>query len=200
MNYIKLVVAAVALFLAYSFGHSVAESKGEAALNLAKSEFADERKTWADERAEINSKSLEAIRKTKEEAEAKEAQLRVGFNKAEKQYKLRIKELEDARKQADTLIADPGPDGGLWASVEAASCKPPGDSGDSSNVSKAAGSASRSADTLQCRLTTKVAQALVQIVSEADKKTELLNKCIDALAVPVNVLNPLPTDQPTSNK
>lgn len=207
MNYVKIAIAAAVLFAVYMFGHSVASNAGEAALGNANAAFgkersawADERTTWAHERTDLNAKALAALSDAKAKADQKEQELRAGFNKAEKQYQLRIKELENARNQADTLIADAGPDGGLWASVDAASCHPAGDSGNAANVPKAAGSSSRPADTLQCRLTTKVAQTLVQITSEADKKTELLNKCIDTLAVPPTVLNPSPPETTKEGK
>jgi hypothetical protein len=194
MNYVKLAIAAAVLFAVYMFGHSVATNKGDAAMGKAKAEFAEERTAWAHERTEINAKALAALSDAKAKADQKEQELRAGFSKAEKQYQLRIKELENARNQADTRIADTGPDGGLWAPVEGTTCRPTGDSGNTANVSQATGSTGRLAGTLQCRLTTQVAQALVQITSDADKKTELLNKCIDSLAVPSTVLNPLPTD------
>lgn len=207
MNYVKLAIAAAILFAVYSFGHSVATDKGVAALNKAKAEFAvketewaDERTAWAHERTEINEKALKTLQAAHDKAAQQEQELRAGFNKAEKQYQLRIKELENARNQATTLIADNGPDGGLWAPVEAATCRPTGNGGDAASLPKAPGSTGGLTGTLQCRLTTKVAQALVQITSEADSKTELLNKCIDTLAVPPAVMNPLPSDSTSTQE
>jgi hypothetical protein len=194
MNYVKLIVAAAIVVSAYGFGHSVATDKGEAKLKSAEADFWKEKQTWANERAELNNVALENLTRAKKEADQKEQELRMGFTNAEKKYQRRIKGLENAQNEANKRINDVSPTGGLWASIDAASCFTPGNGSNSANVPKTPGSSSGSAEPLQCRLTTTFAQALVKIATDADKQTELLNKCIDSLAVPPSVLNPLKPD------
>lgn len=207
--YVKLGIAAAALIGSFWFGHSVAENAGEANLETAKAEFsieragwADERTKWADERAkwanqiaELNAQAVDAIQREIALANAKEQKLRAEFARSEQKYQQRIKELENARKQADTIVADTGPSGGLWAPVDAATCS--AYSGGTAGATQAGNPTSGTPATLRCRLTTPTAQALVQIADESDKKVELLNRCIDRLNSQVNVLNPAEPTQPT---
>lgn len=191
--YVKLGIAAAALLGSFWFGHSVAESQGEADLMTAKAEFSVERENWADERvkfeqertswanqiAELNAQAVKAMQEQIAIAAAKEKRMREEFARAEQKYNQRIKELENARKQADTIVADTSPTGGLWAQIDAASCT--AGSGSSTDVPQARNPASGAPAALHCRLATPVAQTLVQMMDDSDKKVELLNRCIDRL-------------------
>ena len=199
---VKAGIAAAALLgaalVGFGAGHWIAENAGEHKLAKAEKAFDDERTiwqndrtAWANERADINSKSLKAIQDAKADSERKEADLRLTFANNEKKYRQRIKELENAQTTANTLIDNPGPDGGLWASAYGPSCTASSGSGNAANVPSAPGPTSGFAGTVRCRLTTETSKALVQIMAEADKKTELLNKCIGTLTGQVNTLNPL---------
>lgn len=179
----------VGLGSGFAGGHYVAKVAGEREAARLVQEFGKERTAfqaekvaWAHERAEMNRQAFAALSAEIAKARQAEDEMRRHFASTEKKYQARIKELENARKQADSIVDNPGPDGGLWAQVDRASCYTPGSGGDAANLSKATGNADGAATTLRCRLATPVAKALVEIVDKADKQTELLNRCIGLLA------------------
>ncbi len=175
----------VGLGSGFAGGHYVAKVAGEREAARLVQEFGKERTAfqaekvaWAHERADLNRQAFAALSAEIAKARQAEDEMRKHFASTEKKYQARIKELENARKQADSIVDNPGPDGGLWAQVDRASCY---SGGDAANLSKAAGAASGTATTLHCRLATPVAQTLVQMMDDSDKKVELLNRCIDRL-------------------
>lgn len=191
ITYIKIGLAIAVVAGAYAFGHSVATDKGEAALNKAKAEFSVERTEWANERTALSVEAAKALEAQVAAANTKEKEMRSAHRTAELKYQKRIKELEDARTKADIIIADTTPTGGLWINVEAATCTAPGSSQPRTSLSQATGSSERLASTLRCRIAEPDAKALVQIGHTADKRTELLNKCVATLNSQVDVLAPL---------
>lgn len=180
-----------ALATGFGAGHNIAKTAGEvkvaavkADMHTAELAYERERQGWIADRAKMNADSLAALTKAHQEAADKEAAIRVGFSNAEKQYRKKIKELENAKSEAERRIVDNSPTGGLWVSVEGASCSGDtagGQSRGKADMSPPTGSTVGSPGALQCRLAQPLAQALVQIVSEADHRTELLNKCIGVL-------------------
>jgi hypothetical protein len=187
----------VGLGSGFAGGHYVAKVAGEREAARLVQEFGKERTAfqgekvaWANERADMNRRAFDALSNEIDKARRAEEEMRKQFASTEKKYQARIKELENARKQADSIIDNPGPDGGLWASVDRSSCYPPGGDSNAADLSKAAGAASGTATTLRCRLTTPTAQALVEMMDQSDKHTELLNRCIGLLNAPLKILNP----------
>ena len=185
----------VGLGSGFAGGHYVAKVAGEREAARLVQEFGKERTAfqgekvaWANERADLNRQAFAALSAEIAKARRAEEEMRKQFASTEKKYQARIKELENARKQADSIIDNPGPDGGLWASVDRSSCYPPGGDSNAADLSKAAGAASGTATTLRCRLATPVAQTLVQMMDDSDKKVELLNRCIDRLNAQVTTL------------
>jgi hypothetical protein len=212
MGYIQLIIAIGVAIGGYAFGHSSATKTGElkvaavqkqmtAEREKLKEDFDKERKVfnterqgWIAERAEMNASSLRALQKAHADAANKEANIRAGFAASEKAYKKRIKELEDAKKEADRRIDDNTIAGGLWVTVEGGSCSAHpsrGESGGAADMSASSGSAPGPSGSLQCRLTRPFAKALVEIVAEGDARTALLNKCIGSLSAQVSALNQL---------
>jgi hypothetical protein len=208
-----------ALSLGFAGGHYVATNSAEAkhakVVVKLNEDFQGERDSWSlerddlhDERMAITRKAAEDLQKQRAEAEIREAALRKAVKDAEKKYKARIKELEDARTNLDNLIDDGSPDGGLWINIAAQSCAA-GTSGDQhrADVPKAAYGSNRSAGTIRCRIADQDAKALVQISDTSDQRTELLNKCIgvlnpvtDELALPSSEAQPAGDPAPIKEK
>lgn len=176
----------VGLGSGFAGGHYVAKVAGEREAARLVQEFGKERTAfqadkvaWAHERADLNRQAFAALSAEIAKARQAEDEMRRQFASTEKKYQARIKELENARKQADSIVDNPGPDGGLWAQIDAASCT--AGSGSSTDVPQARNPASGAPAALHCRLATPVAQTLVQMMDDSDKKVELLNRCIDRL-------------------
>jgi len=176
----------VGLGSGFAGGHYVAKVAGEREAARLVQEFGKERTAfqgekvaWANERADMNRRAFDALSNEIDKARRAEEEMRKQFASTEKKYQARIKELENARKQADTIVADTSPTGGLWAQIDAASCT--AGSGSSTDVPQARNPASGAPAALHCRLATPVAQTLVQMMDDSDKKVELLNRCIDRL-------------------
>lgn len=195
MSLLKLGIAFIIAAVGFMGGHYVATNKAVAAQALAvqkvmgaKKEVEDtlteERLTWSKERAELNRIAAQNLQTAYDEAATKEAALRKKLRAAEAKYQTKIKELEDAKSKADSIVDDTSPDGGLWIDVTKESCNAPSStrSDKADGVSKATGPTSGSSAYLRCRIAPEPAKALVKIADTSDQRTELLNKCIGNLA------------------
>ena len=195
MSLLKLGIALIIAAIGFLGGHYVATNKAVAAQALAVQKVEDEKKeventlteerlTWAKERADLNKLAAQNLQTAYDEAAAKELALRKKLRAEEAKYQTKIKELEDAKSKADSIVDDTSPDGGLWIDVTKESCSPSSSpSGDKANsLSKATGPTSGSSAYLRCRIAPEPAKALVKIADTSDQRTELLNKCIGNLA------------------
>lgn len=195
MSLLKLGIALIIAAIGFLGGHYVATNKAVAAQALAVQKVEDEKKeventlteerlTWAKERADLNKLAAQNLQTAYDEAAAKELALRKKLRAAEAKYQTKIKELEDAKSKADSIVDDTSPDGGLWIDVTKESCNAPSStrSDKADGVSKATGPTSGSSAYLRCRIAPEPAKALVKIADTSDQRTELLNKCIGNLA------------------
>lgn len=210
MDYLKLIGAGVALVLAFMLGHHVSTNKSDVVIaNLTakhagevqklNDEFGAERTSWANERANINKMASEALANQVTKAAKKEAELRAAKDSAETKYRTLVKEKENERIKAASIIADRGPTGGLWVNVDGSTCTgnaaATGGGDNRLSVSASIRGALRPSGATQCRLSDETSQYLVEEMNRADGTTLLLNKCIAFIEANDKILTRSPSTE-----
>lgn len=177
-----LALVATVFGFGYEYGSTVTKNKDNVALAALQKQYTDAQKTWDETKTKMAIDAENVLVAHDQANAAKELEDQQKIQTVTTQYQSALKEIQNAKQAALTLVDDPKPntDDGLWVYVDTSTCT--SDPDGRSLVSQASANGHFAANQ-QCRLSPRTADFLVEEAASSNQVVASLNSCVGQLQV-----------------